>query len=230
MQNTTVIYNAVWESGKKNELNFWREWLKRKGALYQTARRLSSLFDFMIGDKKEVTIANLGAGAMSLIGNYRRDVKVKVVSSDLLATEFAKMRKEIGMISPTPVEKQDMTNLTYKDGSFDIVFCANALDHCQDPYKALQEMVRICKSGGWICLKHIAHEGKRQAYSGLHQWNIDATDDGDCIFWNRTLHPDETFLFSDIYPGFRTEVKVYRKITIITSFVQKKRYVYKKSS
>jgi len=102
-----------------------------------------------------------------------------------------------------------------------IVFCANALDHCQDPYKALREMVRVCKSGGWIYLNHIAHEGRRQGYSGLHQWNIDVTDNGDCILWNRMWSPDETFLLSDIYPGFRTELKPYRKMTIIRSFVQK---------
>lgn len=222
MKHAAVIYSAVWETGKKNELDFWQKWFKRKGIFFQTPKRLGSVFDFMFGDKKEVTIANLGAGAMSLIGDYRRDVKVRVVSSDLLAAEYAQMRKEMGIISPTPIEKQDMTDLTYQDGSSDIVFCSNALDHCQDPYKALQEMVRICKSKGWIYLKHTAHEGKRQGYSGLHQWNIDATDDGDCIFWNKTWHPGETFLLSDIYPGFKTEVEHYSKITMIRSFVQKK--------
>jgi SAM-dependent methyltransferase len=211
-----------WEAGKKNELAFWERWLTTKSVPYQKTVRLSSLFDFMIGDKKEVEIANLGAGAMCLIGNSRRDVKVKVISSDLLADEFNTLIKKLNLTTPYPVEKQDMTNLTYADGSFDIVFCANALDHCQDPYKALKEMVRICKPKGWIYLNHIAHEGRRQSYHGLHQWNIDATGEGDCIFWNRAGIPDETFLLSDIYPGFTTVVKPMRKMMLITSFVQKK--------
>lgn len=211
----------IWEAGKKNELDFWEQWLKRKSTPYQKVVRLSSLFDFMIGDKKEVLIANLGAGAMCLIGNSRRDVKIKVISSDLLADEFNALIKKLNLTTPYPVEKQDMTKLTYADGRFDIVFCANALDHCQDPYKALNEIVRICKPGGWIYLHHFAHEGRRQGYHGLHQWNIDATEEGDCIFWNRAGISDETFLLSDIYPGFTTVVKPMRKMMIITSFVQK---------
>jgi SAM-dependent methyltransferase/glycosyltransferase involved in cell wall biosynthesis len=220
-QNEQGLDLKIWEAGKKNELDYWREWLKRKGASYQNLRRLSSTFDFMIGDKKEVKIANLGAGAMCLIGDSRRDVKVKVISSDLLADEFEKIKKQLNITSPNPIEKQDMTNLTYENNTFDIVFCANALDHCQNPYKALEEMVRVCKPGGWIYLIHHAHEGKRLAYSGLHQWNIDITQEGDCIFWNKTWLPTETFLLSDVYPGFTSQVEPMRKMTLITSFVQK---------
>ena len=212
----------IWEAGKKNEMDFWERWLKLNSTPYQSARRLSSSFDFMIGNKKEVTIANLGAGAMCLIGDTRRDVRVKIISSDLLADEYNKLLRKLNITSPNPIEKQDMTNLGYQDNSFDIVYCANALDHCQDPYKALSEMLRIAKPGGWVYLRHIAHEGRRQAYHGLHQWNIDATQEGDCIFWNKTGLPDETFLLSDIYPGFTTVVKPMRKMMLITSFVQKK--------
>ncbi len=211
----------IWEDGKKNELSFWEGWLKRKGAAFQNSRRLSPLFDFMIGNKKDVTIANLGAGAMCLIGDRRRDVKVHVVSSDMLADEFEKMRNELGITSVNHIEKQNMTALTYKDSSFDIVYCANALDHCQNPYKALQEMVRICKPGGWIYLYHFAHEGRRQRYHGLHQWNIDVTTDGDCIIWDKTLASENTFLLSDIYPGFKSDVRPMRKMTILTTCVQK---------
>lgn len=212
----------VWEEGKKGELAFWRGWLINKSAPYQNPLPLLPLFDFMIGKKKEVTIANLGAGAMCIIGNVRQGVKVDVVSSDLLADEYEKLRKEQTIKVPTPVEKQDMTNLTYKDNAFDIVFCSNTLDHSQDPYKALTEMVRICKPGGWIYLRHIAHEGKRHNYRNLHQWNLDITEDNDCIIWNKEDFLTATFLLSDIYPGFTTEVEVRRSTLLVTSFVQKK--------
>ncbi len=83
-------------------------------------------------------------------------------------------------------------------------------------------MVRICKPGGYIYLRHHAHEGKRLGYKGLHQWNLDLAQDGDCIFWNKTGVPNETFLLSDIYPGFTSQVKPMSKMMLITSFVQKK--------
>ncbi len=209
-----------WEEGKEPEINFWRDWFVRKGFQYQEDRRLNNLFDFMIGNKKEVKIANLGAGAINLIGNKRRDVKVKVIASDLLADDYMRIRKELHITTPVPIERQDMADLTYGNDTFDIVYCANALDHCLDPRKAIEEMLRVCKFGGWIYLWHHAHEGKRLGYHGLHKWNLDITDEGDCRFWNR--EEKDTFLLSDIYPGFTTNIRKMRRADILTSFVQKK--------
>lgn len=103
---------GAWEDGKKDELWFWKGWLSGKGHFFENPRRLSNRFDFMIGNKKEVTIANLGAGAASLIGDSRRDVKVKVVASDILADEYQGLRDTFDIKTHTPVEKQDMTKLT----------------------------------------------------------------------------------------------------------------------
>lgn len=211
-----------WRQGKKGELDFWRGWLTKKGKEYEAPRILSDRFNFMIGDKKKVIIANLGAGAMNLIGDFRNDIKVRVVPSDLLANKYRKLIKELNLKPSNPVKKQDMTKLTYKNSLFDIVYCDNALDHSQDPYKAVCEMVRVCKPKGYIYLRHIAHEGQRRRYHGLHQWNIDSTEDGDCIFWNSDPGPNtDTFLLSEIYPGFTTTFKLIHKGAIITSFVQK---------
>lgn len=213
----------AWRAGKEAELALWREWLTGKGKAYETPRRLIDRFNFMIGDKLKIMIANLGAGPMSLIGDFRRDVMVKVVASDLLANEYAKLRRELHLKPVNPVEKQDMTSLTYKNNTFDIVYCNNALDQSQDPYKAIGEMVRICKPEGYVYLRHIAHAGQRNRYSGLHQWNIDMTQKGDAIFWNNDPNPKtDTFLLSEIYPGFTTTLRVISKGAIVTSLVQKK--------
>lgn len=212
----------TWKAGIEEELKFWQKWLVAKGRAYKQINRLKDFFTPMIGNKKKVKIANLGAGPLNLIGDHRRDVKVKVVASDYLANEYRKLLKELKIRPANPVKKQDMAKLTYKDASFDIVFCSNALDHCRDPYKALKEMVRICKPGGWIYLFHIAHEGQRHRYRGLHQWNIDMTENGDCIFWNNKPGPKtDTLFLSEIYPGFTTTLKQVRGGTIVTSTVQK---------
>lgn len=199
------------------EVDFWNSWFIRNNFKYQGERRLLNLFDFMIGDKKEIKIANLGAGGMNLIGDRRRDVKVKVLSSDFLAREYNEILERKKIDGLPPMEYQDMTKLTYKDEEFDIVYCANALDHCNDPHKALEEMVRVCKPGGWIYLRHHAHEARRLGYHGLHQWNLDQ-DGEDCRIWNR----EKSFYLSTIYPGFTTSLKSIRKGSIITSYVQKK--------
>jgi hypothetical protein len=57
---------------------------------------------------------------------------------------------------------------------FDIVHCVNALDHTNNPQKAIEEMKRICKPGGWIYLRHAPNQ--KDKYGGIHKWN--ATVDG----------------------------------------------------
>ena len=204
---------------EEGELKFWREWFASgKGKKYEGHRRLSNVFDQMIGDKKEVRIANLGAGAVNMIGDTRKDIEVTVVASDLLAKEYQALWEETQGSFPTFVEYQDMADLNYSDNWFDIVYCTNALDHSKDPHKALKEMVRICKPGGWIYLQHQAHEGRRLGYNGMHEWNIDVTSGDDCLFWNRDK--DNLFLLSTILYKAKNSVRQLSKAKIITTIAQ----------
>lgn len=45
---------------------------------------------------------------------------------------------------------ENMEKLTYEDNSFDLVVCINALDHTQDAWTAVTEMIRVCKPKGWV--------------------------------------------------------------------------------
>jgi len=208
-----------WGKNKADELNFWRQWMEKRGRRYAKERPLWSSLGFMIGKKKKVSIADIGSGAISVMGSKWETAKIKVFPSDILADEYAKLAKEFGIKLSTPIEKQDMTKLTYKDNTFDIVHCSNALDHCYYPRKAILEMLRVCKPKGWVYLKHVHHEGKRRAYRGLHTWNIDITENGDCEFWRRGRK--DVFLLSDIYDGFTTRLDFSRSTPRVVSFVQK---------
>lgn len=170
-----------WES----EIAFWRGWLRKHGAKYESPRRLHPRITALVMHLSQVRIANVGAGPMSLIGETIDRISVEVIASDFLADEYTALRKELGLKAIVVVEKQDMAHLTYENDSFDVVFCANALDHSQCPQQAIMEMIRICKPKGWVYLKHLPHEGKWCGYTGLHQWNIDAMPNGDCEFWTR---------------------------------------------
>jgi len=202
-----------WES----EIAFWRGWLGRHGAKYEGSwQLLPEIAALVRPGMSQARIANVGAGAMSLIGNVLNGVSVEVVASDLLADEYTALREELGLRPVVEVEKQDMACLTYEDGSFDIVFCANALDHSQDPQQAIMEMIRVCR--GWVYLKHLPHEAKWCGYSGLHQWNIDITPDNDCEFWKRGH--TEVFLLSSC-GEFKTSVVPGGRRDRIISVLQK---------
>ncbi|OGC69957.1 hypothetical protein A2415_04865 [candidate division WWE3 bacterium RIFOXYC1_FULL_39_7] len=207
----------------QGELAFWRSWLEGNGKAYEQLRRLNHRFLRLISDKREVMIANLGAGPMNLIGDDLRHINVKVISSDLYANEYAAMLKELNLHPANPVEKQDMTALTYADNSFDAVYCGNALDHTQSPLKALNEMIRVCKPGGYVYLRHVVHEGKRDNHRNLHRWYIDRTENNDCVIWSEKPGLEKnSFLLSEVYPGFTTTVESIPRGALITSIVQKK--------
>lgn len=45
--------------------------------------------------------------------------------------------------------KADICNLPFADNSFDVVFCNHVLEHIEDDKKAMQELFRVLKSGGF---------------------------------------------------------------------------------
>jgi len=50
------------------------------------------------------------------------------------------------------VLKMDGTDLKFKDGSFDVVFCADVLEHFKDLKRPLKEIFRVLKPGGKIII------------------------------------------------------------------------------
>ncbi|WP_417371319.1 class I SAM-dependent methyltransferase [Gelidibacter japonicus] len=51
--------------------------------------------------------------------------------------------------SPLADVKADICNLPFKDNEFDIIFCNHVLEHIPDDTKAMQELYRIMKPGGY---------------------------------------------------------------------------------
>lgn len=138
---------------------------------YNKMSHLPDYFGPLIGDKTFVRIAEVGAGPVNTIGTYWDNCKVELVASDILAEEYRDLWDQHPEYRQwVPIEYQDMENLTYEDESFDIVHCVNALDHTEDAGKAIDELIRICKKGGWIYFRHSPDQQKR--FGGNHHWNV----------------------------------------------------------
>ena len=211
------ILKAKWNKGKNNTLHFYRKKLPWKARQFNREFYLPDFFGVMIGDKKEVTIAELGAGMFCTIGSLWKTAKVNIHPSDALADEFNQILKECGINPVTALEKQNMESLTYPDKSFDIVYCCNALDHCADPLNAVKEMYRVLKPRGWIYLKHVVNVGEHEKYAGLHMWNVDIGNNNECIIWNR----NERFSLENFVPGFNNVIDKSSGIDQIISILQK---------
>lgn len=132
-------------------------------------------FSRLLRGKKEVKIADLGSGPVCTLGNIWSGVDITIHASDLRQGAYTKLLEKENCKLITPIEYQDMENLTYPDEFFDVVHCVNALDHTKDARKALSEMKRVCKKGGYIYLRH-AHNQKSAHGGNGHYW--DARVDG----------------------------------------------------
>ncbi len=148
---------------------FYRVKFGSKEREFNKPAPLPKYFKYLIGDKKKVVIAELGAGPVNTIGDHCEGVDVTIFASDIFSDEYKKFWVNNGKVPLVPIEYQDMENLTYPDETFDIVHCVNALDHTPDCQKAIEEMKRVCKKGGWVYLRHAPDQKKR--YGGMHAWN-----------------------------------------------------------
>jgi len=54
--------------------------------------------------------------------------------------------------SPRAMVKMDITDIQYKNETFDIIYCSHVLEHVLDDRKAMQEFHRVLKSNGWAIL------------------------------------------------------------------------------
>lgn len=191
-------------------VNDLTNWIDYHAPRYNLKNKLTRFLRFAVRGRKSARIANLGSGAISLVGNYFEDVALEVVSSDIKAVEYAEALAAKGITPYEKVEYQDMCNLTYPDNYFDIVYCNKALDDCDDPRKALQEMLRICKFGGYIFLRHCAYEST----GNRRKWNVDV-EGKDCLIWNEK---GEKVLLSEVYEGFtntRDKVQNGRVVSVV---------------
>jgi len=177
------------QAGEKMAVRFYQQKKAWKMDAFNKVFQLPDYFAPLIGIKTEVLIADLGAAAISTTGSTWPKVKVTVVPSDLLDYGYE------GLL--IPIEQQDMEALTYPDNHFDIVHCVNALDHTEHPNKAIEEMIRVCKPGGYVYLRHYENEAEHMRYSGFHGWNLSR----DGTVWNKT----NSFSLDDY--GFVTEYK-----------------------
>lgn len=177
------IPQAPARDGADHEVWFWKCWLATQARKYTTPRRLDAALHLYLRPTR-TDILNVGSGAANLIGEYVEDHVVGLTCLDLLADAYMQLWHDLGLTPATPIQPGTICAIDAPDASYDLVFCRNALDHCEDVPQATAELVRVCRPGGTIYLRHTAHEGKRMAYHGLHQWNLDVEGE-DCIAWTR---------------------------------------------
>lgn len=59
----------------------------------------------------------------------------------------------VDILSPIAMVKMDIRNISFSNNQFDCIICYHVLEHILDDEKAMRELYRILKPGGWAILQ-----------------------------------------------------------------------------
>jgi ubiquinone/menaquinone biosynthesis C-methylase UbiE len=110
---------------------------------------------FFSGDEvrgKVVLDAGCGTGIFSIIfANHSAGSVTGIdISEGSLQTALS-LKEKFGLMN-AQFQKEDMLHLPFRDEQFDIVWAWGTVHHTTDPYKAIEELIRVLKRGGSILL------------------------------------------------------------------------------
>lgn len=184
-------HKHLWNQGIPDELEFWNSWFAQHGrewpedykSRFDVTTPLNSnvLTCALDCQKPVVQILEVGCGPVTSMGYSlpkNSPVKINVVYSDPLATEYAELFAKYQIDRPHPILQMSAENICrhFTPHSFDIVVATNCLDHGYAPPAALADIGWVIKPGGFFCFHHVVNAAVREDHKGLHQWDFDLED------------------------------------------------------
>jgi SAM-dependent methyltransferase len=163
-----------WRGLQKDEIDFWDHVLSttRLNPGKRLQDYLVKLIDAAPGSRVE--ILDVGAGPLTFLGFRWPEREVHVTALDANAAAYDRLLEKHGIEPPCRTKlgyAEDLASVV-PTSFFDLVHARNCIDHSKDPLVAIKEMVRAVKPGACVFLNHIINEGRRNRYSGPHQWNF----------------------------------------------------------
>lgn len=113
----------------------------------KTNKLLCAKVHNLIGEDDSVLECACGTGMISeAIGTKCYNL----IATDFSVNMLKQAKRKCSYLDNVSFYKADITNLKTRDDRFDIVVAGNVIHLLDDPKKALDELVRVCKPGGKV--------------------------------------------------------------------------------
>ena len=166
-----------------SEISFWEdaiagkkiEWVE-KALNPATSKDVfpQRLRSYVEKSDKKLKLLDVGSGPVSpLVWGIEMNL-LEVVAIDPLADSYNNLLKKLNYsypIVPIKCYGEDILD-HFEIESFDIVYCANALDHAMSPKRCIDNIYNVLKKDGIIYLTGYIKEGTNAKWSGLHQHDL----------------------------------------------------------
>jgi ubiquinone/menaquinone biosynthesis C-methylase UbiE len=118
-------------------------------------------------------VLDVGAGTAQIpIELCRQHAKVRVTAIDLAEHMLAVGRDNVrkaGLAERIRLEQQDAKALPYADGAFAAVISNSIIHHIPEPVECINEMVRVCGTGGTIFVRDLMRPADEKTLQTLVQ-------------------------------------------------------------
>lgn len=112
-------------------------------------RALCAVVKRCVGPEAEALECACGTGLLT--GVLASGCK-SLIATDFSAKMLRRAERKYGAYANVRFEQTDVMCLPYPDGRFDIVVAANVIHLLDEPYRALRELDRVCRTGGRIVI------------------------------------------------------------------------------
>lgn len=102
--------------------------------------------------KKSVLVVGAGTGA-ECVELVQRGAEVQGIEPNSAGVEILQAKAQLHDLNPDAFRQGVAEELPYEDSAFDFVYCYTVIEHVRDIEKSIDEMIRVCKTGGWVFIQ-----------------------------------------------------------------------------
>jgi SAM-dependent methyltransferase len=137
-------------------------------------------------------VLDVGSGPLSMLNWGAQSGLFELTAADPLASEYERLLQKHGL---TPLCRMvtafgEELGSQFEQGSFDLVWIHNALDHSQSPREVMEQCTLLLRPGGYLVFQGWSHEATAEGWIGLHRHNIWLSDSLELFCESRLIEED----------------------------------------